>query len=367
MQSPIKVFVHLAYGYGARQWAQRWKDGKIIGINEPLPYGYFRAAQFGCSVDHSQDKDESAPEKILRLGVRAILGFDVIHAWRNFKQMMEADVIWTHTESQYLAILLLFRLTRRERRPKLIAQSVWLIDRWSQFSHLKRRLFAWLIQQADILTFLSPENLAIARNLFPAVRSELVLFGINADHKTIPALRSPHPVLRIASLGNDEHRDWPVLIETVSKRTDWALKIASSQVPAASLRHSSNVEIVRPKSNEELLDLYGWADLLVIALRPNAHGSGITVIQEAILRGVPVICSDVGGLRAYFSDDEIRFVKAQDSNALEQDISKAGADPEGRLAMATRAQARMGPAGLSSESYVRRHVEISRDLLNAVT
>src|SRR5258705_5608110 len=32
---PIRVFVHLAYGFGAKEWERRWKQGKVIGINEP--------------------------------------------------------------------------------------------------------------------------------------------------------------------------------------------------------------------------------------------------------------------------------------------------------------------------------------------
>jgi glycosyltransferase involved in cell wall biosynthesis len=101
----------------------------------------------------------------------------------------------------------------------------------------------------------------------------------------------------------------------------------------------------------------------VLAIKPNLHASGITVLEEAALLGVPMICSDAGGLRAYFSDSEVRFVPPQDVTALKAAIRELAADPDARLALAEKAQARMGSTGLSSESYVRRHVEISRDLL----
>jgi hypothetical protein len=73
-----------------------------------------------------------------------------------------------------------------KRRPKLIAQNVWLFDRWQSFSGAGRFALSWLIAKADILTFLSLENLKAARSLFPNVRCEFVPFGINADE--IPAL-----------------------------------------------------------------------------------------------------------------------------------------------------------------------------------
>jgi glycosyltransferase involved in cell wall biosynthesis len=277
--------------------------------------------------------------------------------------MRNADAVWTHTESQYLSILLLFRRLSRDRKPKLIAQSVWLFDRWNAYSALKRKLFSALIEQADVLTVLSPANLAIAKRLFPKIPSELVLFGIAADSMVEPRSRPDPRPLRIISLGNDEHRDWTLLIDAVRGRNDWALKIASQKIRAPWLNDAANIEVVRPKTNDELFALYCEADLLVLALKPNFHASGITVIEEAALQGIPVICSDTGGLRAYFSDDEVRYVPVQDKAAIQAAIEELAASPDARLALARAAQARMGPAGLSSESFARRHVEISRALI----
>ena len=362
-QNPIKVFVHLAHGFGAQSWARRWKDGKILGVNEPLPYGYYRADTMGCAVRHSEDRHEAALGKLFRLGIRAILGFDLIHAWRNFDGIRSADVVWTHTESQFLSILLLLQSTPRARRPKLIAQSVWLFDQWHGFSALKQRLLSRLIKQADVLTAHSPENLAVAKRLFPEVRSELVLFGIAADTKITPALRSVKKPLSIISLGNDTHRDWNLLIDAISGQQDWTLKIASQKIKLSSIGNAANVEVVRLKANDELFALYQWADVLVLAIKPNLHASGITVIQEAALQGIPVICSNTGGLRAYFSDTEVYFVPPQDATALGNAIHYLADHPDVRLTLAQKAQARMGPNGLSSEAFVRRHVDIARDLL----
>jgi glycosyltransferase involved in cell wall biosynthesis len=362
-QNPIKVFVHLAHGFGAQSWARRWKDGKILGVNEPLPYGYYRADTMGCAVRHSEDRHEAALGKLFRLGIRAILGFDLIHAWRNFDGIRSADVVWTHTESQFLSILLLLLSTPRARRPKLIAQSVWLFDQWHGFSALKQRLLSMLITQADVLTAHSPENLAVAKRLFPEVRSELVLFGIAADTKITPALRSVKKPLSIISLGNDTYRDWNLLIDAISGQQDWTLKIASQKIKLSSIGNAANVEVVRLKANDELFALYQWADVLVLAIKPNLHASGITVIQEAALQGIPVICSNTGGLRAYFSDTEVYFVPPQDATALRNAIHYLADHPDVRLTLAQKAQARMGPNGLSSEAFVRRHVDIARDLL----
>jgi glycosyltransferase involved in cell wall biosynthesis len=232
-----------------------------------------------------------------------------------------------------------------------------------KFSALKRRFSSMLIKQADVLTVHSPENLAVAKRLFPEVRSELVLFGIAADIKNAPTPRSTKNPLNIVSLGNDEHRDWNLLVGAVGNQRDWTLKIASQKIRPSMIGQARNVEIVRLKSNDELLALYRWADVVVLAIKPNLHASGITVIQEAALHGVPVICSDTGGLRTYFSETEIHFAAPRDVTALRNAVQYLADNPDLGLDLAHKAQTRMGPNGLSSEAFVRQHVDISKDLL----
>jgi glycosyltransferase involved in cell wall biosynthesis len=359
----INVFVHLAYGFDAEHWNQRYKNGQLLGINEPFPYGYHRAEEHGCRVIFSVDKAENPIEKLFRLGIRFFLQFDFVHAWRNRKGICGADVVWTHTESQNLAVLLLFLITQPKQRPKLIAQTIWLFDRWSKCPARDRWLFKKLLARADVLTVHSRENLKVARELFPRVRSELVFFGVRAEEKIEPRKSVFRYPIRLISLGNDDHRDWATLIDAVKNLEGYELRIASQKVSPRLIAGAKNIEIVKPKSNSELLGLYEWGDVMVLAMKPNIHASGITVLQEGVLRGVPIICSDTGGLKAYFSETEIKYVPTQDAEAIRRAIREAAEDDEGRWIFVERAQARMGPEGLSSHAYVKRHVELSKELL----
>src|SRR5271170_433787 len=167
----LRVFVLLAHSFGARSWKERWNSGRLTGFQEQLPYGYFHCASDNCEVRYSEDASENRVTCFLRMCLRRLLGFDVIHAWRNRSGIAQADVVWTHTEIEHLAVLLLFRLGLAGKpRPRLIAQNVWLFDRWKHLSALKRWVYRRLLEHADILTVLSPENLRIARELFPAKR-----------------------------------------------------------------------------------------------------------------------------------------------------------------------------------------------------
>ena len=357
----INVFVHLAYGRGS--WNQRYENGQLLGINEPFPYGFHRAGMDYCRVDFAVDKAENLVEKFLRLSVRAILGFDLVHAWHNRKGIYDADVIWTYTESQNLAVLLLFLLTRPKHKPKLIANMVWLFDRWRKFPAPNRWLFRKLLCKADVITVNCPASLRAARKLLPHVRSELVLFGIKAEDMVRRQPRALHHPIRLVSLGNDEGRDWQTLIDAVKTMEGYELRIASQNVSKKHVARIKNIEIVKLRSNNELMQLYEWADMAVLTMKPNIHASGITVVEEAVVRGVPVVCSDTGDLKSYFSGAEVKYIPTQDPEAIRHAIRDLAAEGEALRLQSERAQARMGPDGLSSHAYVKKHVELSRELL----
>jgi glycosyltransferase involved in cell wall biosynthesis len=108
-----------------------------------------------------------------------------------------------------------------------------------------------------------------------------------------------------------------------------------------------------------------WADIIVVCLVENLHASGITVIEEAVLCGVPVIATDAGGLRSYFSPEEITYVPPKDPQALRSAIDLLSANDEMRQGKAKRALARMKDGDVNSRSFVARHVELSNDLRQA--
>lgn len=361
----MKVYVHLAYGYSQLTWGRLFDERRLVGINERDAYGYMRAEEMGAEVTSSDDHHEGRLNKLNRLSWRWFLGFDVIHALRNRKKIFNSDVIWTHTESQFLAVLMVYTLMRVDlvRRPKIIAQSVWLIDIWYKQPALRRWLWRQLIARADILTFHSPENLARAREMFPNVRSELVLFGIKPDSVTPNTVADATETVRLIAVGNDRQRSWSTLIEMMRKHADWELRIVSTTCPQKLKGDLSNVIIAGVRDNDELIRLYEAADIAVVPLKPNFHASGITAIQEATLCGLPVVASDTGGLRAYFGDKEVCYVATEDPAALARAVADLAADTAARAALVANAKLRMGPEGLSSEAFVRRHMVISRTLL----
>lgn len=361
----IKVFVHIAYGMDSYIWHEKFMNGSLIGINESYPYGYIHANDMGCEVKYSSAKKESRIAKLWRLMWLVALGFDFIHALDNVKEMKSCDVIWTHTESQTLAILLLRKLNLLDKHPKLIGQSVWLFDRWKNLFYFRKIFFSWLLKDADVLTVHSPVNQKYAQALLPKVRVEFVKFGISKDVSPVHKDKRIHgKPLRILSVGNDRHRDWKVLINAICNNEKFELRIVSGTISSRLLAGVNNVSIFRPKNNAELFALYAWADVSVVPLKKNMHASGITVIQESVLMDTPVICTKVGGLESYFSDDEIFYIEPDSCESLKNALARLDFDDSMCTNLSERASLKMSN-DLGSIEYVKHHVSLSHELLRS--
>lgn len=358
-QDIINVFVHLARDKDAEAWHRRWQDGKLVGVNDPTPYGYGRATEMGCRVRYSTSFKENPVETFVRLALRVLTGFDAVHALRQRRAILESDVVWTHTESQFLAVA---AILPRTGGPKVIAQTVWLFDRWNGLNPLHKWLYSRLIRRLDVLTFHSSHNMAVAKAAFPEMDCRLVPFGIPSERMTPPAPRR-NGRLEIIAPGSDRHRDWATLVKAVSGLKDTFATILSGTAPKRLAKGQRTIEIKQARSNEELTDHFSKADVLCVPLKPNKHASGITVIQEAVLAGVPVVASRAGGLDEYFAPDEVRFVEPGDATALRDALSEVARDPEAATAMARRAQERMRRDAMGAQTYIRRHVALSRELL----
>jgi hypothetical protein len=260
------VFVLLGFAQDATEWQAKWRNGEK-GLNPEFPYEYNVASEYGMCVTYSKSYAENIAQKVIRLGLLAILGFDIVHAWRNRVQLMKSDIVWTHTETQALAVCLLRRLIRKKgQRPALIAQSIWLFDNWADLPVLKKQLYRWLLVSAEVLTVHSPLNKSLAEKVFPLNRVEIVRYGIKVDfppfHKSSPAGRKT----RVVSIGNDRHRDWKTLLAAFNDAPDVDVRIAT---PVKLSGGAANVSIKKRSSKAEMLELYEWADVVVLALKPN--------------------------------------------------------------------------------------------------
>jgi glycosyltransferase involved in cell wall biosynthesis len=328
-----------------------------------MPYGYYHARREGCVVTYSEDAQESRFLCLARRVFRRWLGLDLLHAWRNRRSLRDADVVWTHTELESLAALALLRTLSSVSRPRVIAQSVWLFGRWSEFWAPKRWLYRRLLRRADVLTVQCEANLAAARQLLPDARLQVVPYGIDLKKMVAARPRPIHTPIRILSLGRDMHRDWATIIAATAGRPEFEVRIGAKKMSRSANARGGNITPVKPTS-AQVAELYEWADLVVVPLKPNIHASGITVLAEAALFGVPVVCTGTGGLQEYFGDESVRYVPPGDFASMRRAINELAANDRLRFEMAQNAQARLVESDLDTRARAKRLAALSRELLS---
>jgi glycosyltransferase involved in cell wall biosynthesis len=351
-----KVHVHLFYGADPRFY----RKGEDIGCL----YGYHHAESDEFQLSYSQDTPESKPVRLARRALKTMLGFDLIHTLRNRDEMLRSDVIWTHTEHEWLsAALMLLMNGRREKAPLLIAQSVWLIDKWPAYGALRRWFYRKLIARADLLTTLARDNAELCRDYFGRDATQL-FYGLNTRDFPVqpPKQWQPGTPLRIAAIGNDRDRDWETLIKAVGNDPRFAVRLATRRRIPRSL-HSLNVQVAPAAGLKKQRELYDWADVIVVPLRPNTHASGITVMLEAAAVGKPMVVTNVGGLQDYFSACAAAYVPPFDADALRNALLGLMTSPDAALQQAQAAATELVSRDHTTQHYAQQHVKITRDLL----
>lgn len=346
-----------------RAWRQAFDAGEVP---DRTPYGYHHAEALGYELVYPRWPRPvgRTADALSRLAWRT-LGFDLLHVWRNRDQLWHErlDAVWTHTEREFLAFLLLRRLGLVPEVP-IVAQSVWLADEWPQLGRGHRMLYDWLMRDADICTFMSPLNETFARDRQWGRRIQLVEFGISLESFPLRAprrSREPGPI-RVLAAGNDRHRDWTLLHQAYAGDPTFEVTVASQNFPATLM--GANIA-AKSHTQAEMREAYARSDVVVVPLRDHLHASGITVICEAVACGKPVVASRAGGLGHYFTDDHVVYVPVGDASAMASATRRVAEQADVACMRTVAAQRRLLDLELTSAGYARRHVELTDALLAA--
>lgn len=84
-----RVYLHLDHGRSPGSWSAAYQKGQVF---EPRPYGYHWAEPW-VTLHYSADAQETSVMNRLRRGLKILIGFDLIHAFRNRGRARGCDVI----------------------------------------------------------------------------------------------------------------------------------------------------------------------------------------------------------------------------------------------------------------------------------
>lgn len=348
-----QVHIHLDHGRSPERWRQRYIRGEVW---ETSPYGYEYAQSF-YDTSFSHDHTESSLTRFLRRGAYWALGFDLVHALRNARALAQADVVWTHTEHEHLAVVAALRLTRARRRPRIVAQSVWLWDHWDAQPAWRRRLVRSLLGDVAVHTTFSPLGTDRAREVLgPRARVHTVPYGTHAVAGLGDRVPRQDGTVRVVAPGNDRDRDWAVLLEAARRDPSLEVRVLTKRRLPAIAYQLPNVSVQRATRTSQLLEHYTWADVVAVPLQPNLHVSGSTVSIEGLNLGLPVVVTREGGLDSYFDDEDVHFTRPGDPASWVQALHEAAERDARDPGLRARRQQVPVERGLTARDYIHRHV-----------
>lgn len=349
-----RVYLHLDHGRSPASWMAAYERGKVF---EDRPYGYHWAEPW-VVLDYAADSRESGLGRRVRRGAKFVLGFDLIHAFRNRHRADVNDVIWTHTEGEYLADAMLMKLKLMKRIP-IVGQSVWLWDRWPNWGQLRRRFHRWLLSEVTVLTTHSALNATTGSDIMgrPVL---LVPFGIQPTFTLAPGVPDSAGRIRVVAPGHDRHRDWKLLQRVARRHPDIEILVLSSRRSARKLvvREVPNFKVRAAVDVEDLIAAYRDADVVAVPLRHNMHVSGITVAMESLSAGRPLVITRTGGVEDYLGD-AAHYAPIGDVCGLAEAIRSAAALSADSTLMSSRRE-RLKSSGLLIKDFGRRHVLLTR-------
>lgn len=361
----MRVFVLLGYAFDQDQARALHARGETP---EPSFYGFHHAQGMVQQLQHSTGLGRNRFWRAWRVLAIRLLGFDLMQAWRNRHGILAADVVWTMSEREGLAVAALLRLLRPVRRPQLICQCIWLFDELPRLGRLRRWLTEALLAHCDAITVHS-------RRLLPQVpaphagRSVFMPFGVGGCFLRPLVAQPPcddagraERGLRLVCAGRDASRDWDIVARVARRLPRHHFEIFCLWAEPARFANLPNVQVHRRAGHAALLAACLSADALLVPMHENLY-SGITVALEAAAMGVPCIAARTGGVDSYFDDSELFFYAPQDAADLARQITALAQSPALGWRKCRAAQARFQRDGLSTRGLMARYVALSRQLL----
>jgi glycosyltransferase involved in cell wall biosynthesis len=175
----------------------------------------------------------------------------------------------------------------------------------------------------------------------PDQKLKFVPFGIDADW--FRPIDGEVDRDLVASVGDDAHRDHETLIKAVSDvrrrrpgtRLELATQLDVDLSPELGVLHRGHLG---PKRRR----FYGQANVVAVATQPNIHGSGMSVILEAMACGRPYVVTASEGLEGYLKHGHDGLVVPPgDVDMFASAVGALMADPERADAMGAAGRARL--------------------------
>ena len=315
----MRLHIEYSYALDPVSWQQRYDAGLVPGR---LPYGLDHLNE--CGFDLLARPAAPEPLRLLeRVSRRLTGGFEFAQAARHLaRRTCDVALCWDERTGVPASLR-----SRLPGEPVTAMGVIWITEPDAPIGRRGWFLARHAVRRAGAVWAMSPPQLdVLAEWGVERKRLHLLHMGIDVDFwRTDREVESE----LVVGAGNDRHRDHPLLIEAMGRlrrrRPSLRLELVSHHpvtVPSGlGRRHGSF-------THPEMRDLYGRASVVALALKPNLHLSGLSVLLEAMACSRPVVVTASPGITEYVEDGVTGvIVSSRDPDALAAGVEELLADP----------------------------------------
>ncbi|WP_132111358.1 glycosyltransferase family 4 protein [Actinocrispum wychmicini] len=355
----MRAWVELIHHLDAAAWPARNATGEVPNHT---PFGIDELANHGVDVAFRPVLTGRVIPRVARR-LRARTGdleyFEALVAQRNSLRR-SADVVLCWDEFTGIPAAALTRLGG----PPVVSGVQLLTDPSGRSrSFLRRarsaldRMEAVFVQSRGMLPVLQSEWGV------PSSKLRFVPFGV--DGSWFRPLTTGIDRDLVASVGDDPHRDHPTLIKAVSEvrrgrpgtRLELATQLDVDLPGELGVLHRGHLGPRRRR-------FYGRAAVVAVATQPNVHGSGMSVILEAMACGRPYVVTASEGLEGYVKHGQDGLVvPAGDVDMFASAVAALMADPDRADAMGAAGRARL-ERELTTDVQAKHLAELVTSVVN---
>ena len=298
--------MELGHDLDVAGWPARNAAGEVPNV---LPFGLDSLQREGHSLAFRPQLTNRRLHRLAQRANRLAAGLEWVEtATLSHRQLRRtADVVLGWDEWTGIPAALRVSVPRRSRLEPPVVSGIMNLTDWPHLRpHERRLLHAGMVRCAGLFQHSRAQADILVRDWgIPVGLITVVPFGVDPDF--FAPTGDPVEEGLVVSVGDDSHRDYPGLFA--------AFRLALARAPGARLFAATTqqhltppddptIEVFRDKLGSARPRRYSSAQVVAVKCHPQVHGSGLSVIVEAMACGRPWVATDSLGLHDHLSDGD---------------------------------------------------------------